>query len=305
MLPLLSSTTRFPKPDWTAIAAEIEHADHGFTTLNEYWSERAREWVTLLRDAFGEGYRGYESAHFWLIANQPDATCRRLINWAEETRKKVNNMLGDAAGKEELFGKCPILVTHDLDLYYDYFAGYLPDGEHGASSGVYLNSGYGHFLFSYTNLGEAEAVLVHELAHSLVSHLPLPAWVNEGVAQLCEIWATRRDSTRYDEIKETLGTFWNAESIQELWSGRGFFRPDEGQMHNYHLALVLVRKLMGDLPRFQAFLREVDSIDCGAVALDKFFGTTPGELVADYLGEGDWEPHLRKTSPEQSEKDAC
>jgi hypothetical protein len=161
-----------------------------------------------------------------------------------------------------------------------------------------MTDGYGHFLFSYTDLGEAEAVLVHELAHSLVSHLPLPAWVNEGVAQLCETWATRRDGTRYDEIKQTLGTFWTTESIQDLWSGRGFFRPDEGQMHSYHLALVLVRKLTGDLLRFRSFLREVDAMDCGAGALRKFFNTSPGEMVTDYLGDGDWEPRREANAPE-------
>lgn len=128
------------------IAAEIAPGQHAVAKLNEFWSGRAREWVAQLRDAFGAGYRGYESAHFWLIANQPEATCRRLIAWAEETRTKVNNMLGDASGKDLLYGKCPILVVHDLDLYYDYFAGYLPDGEHAASSGVYLNDGYGIFF---------------------------------------------------------------------------------------------------------------------------------------------------------------
>jgi len=115
------------------------------------------------------------------------------------------------------------------------------------------------------------------------------ALVNEGVAQLCEMWATRRDVTRYDEIKDARHV-WTAETIQDLWSGRGFLRPDEGQMHSYHLALVLVRKLTGDLARFRSFLREVDANDCGTAALRKYFNTSPGELITDYLGDGDWEP---------------
>jgi hypothetical protein len=114
--------------------------------------------------------------------------------------------------------------------------------------------------------------------------------VNEGVAQLCETWATRRDGTRYDEIKETIDTYWTRETIQEFWTGRGFHRPDEGQMHSYHLALVLTRKLTGDLARFRAFLREVNAADNGAAALAKFFHTTPTEMVVDYLGELEWEP---------------
>lgn len=297
MLPLHPSTTRFPRPDWQAVESQLEPRDYDVAELNEFWTQRARTWVMQLRDAFGAGYRGYESAHFWLISNQPEATCRRLVTWAEETRTKVNRLLGEAAAHGQLYGKCPILVVPDLDVYYEYFAGYLPDGEHGASSGVYLNDGYGHFLFSYLNLGEAEAVLAHELAHSLVSHLSLPAWVNEGVAQLCEHFATGRDSTRYDEIKETLDTYWSPETIQDFWTGRGFHRPDEGQMHSYHLALVLTRKLTGDLPRFRGFLREVDAHDHGAAALAKFYHTTPAAMVSDYLGDGHWEPTLRSDEP--------
>jgi hypothetical protein len=290
VLPLRPSSTRFPIPDWPAIESQLEKREHTFAELDEFWTQRARTWVTQLRDAFGTGYRGYESAHFWLISNQPESTSRRLITWAEETRTKVNNLLGDAAGRDEIYGKCPILVVPDLDVYYEYYAGYLPDGEYGASSGVYLNHGYGHFLFSYLNLGEAHAVLAHELAHSLVCHLALPLWVNEGVAQLCEMWSTGRDATRYDEIKESIDTYWTAATIQEFWNGRGFRRADEGQMHSYHLAKVLIQKLTGDLKRFRAFLREVDFNDHGTAALEKFYDTTPAAMVTDYLGEGDWEP---------------
>lgn len=296
MLPLLPSTTRFPKPDWPAIARELEPRDYAFAELNEFWSQRARTWVTLLRDALGTGYRGYEAEHFWLISNQPDATCRRLIAWAEETRRKVNQLLGEAAGAGKLYGKIPILVVQSQEVYYEYFAGYLADGEYGATGGVYLNDGYGHFLFDYQHLSQAEAILAHELTHALVSHLPLPAWVNEGVAQLCEMWSTRRDNTRYDEIKTTLDTYWTAETIQDFWTGKGFLRSDEGQMHSYHLALVLTRKLTPDLPRFRAFLREVDATDAGTTALQKHYQTIPSQLVAEYLGDGDWEPAVYTAS---------
>jgi hypothetical protein len=83
-----------------------------------------------------------------------------------------------------------------------------------------------------------------------------------------------------------------AETIQDFWTGHGFHRPDEGQMHSYHLALVLTRKLTGDLARFRAFLREVDATDHGTAALEKYFHTTPAAMVTDYLGDGDWETRL-------------
>lgn len=296
MLPLLPSPNRFPQPDWTAIENSLELRDRTFAELDAFWTERAREWVHLLRDALGAGYRGYESQNFWLISSQPESTCRRLIAWAEATRAKVNRVLGEAAATGELYGKVPILVVHDADTYYEYYAGYVADGEHALSSGVYLNRDYGHFLFSYTNLTEAEAVLAPELTHALVSHLPLPRWLDEGVAQLCEEWATGRDVTRYEEVKATIDTFWTPETIQEFWTGRSFNRTDEGQLHSYHLAKVLTRKLTTDLSRFRTFLRSADFADAGAAALSSHFNTTPGELVADYLGEDAWEPRLAPAS---------
>lgn len=292
MLPLLPSLSRFPQPDWTAIEATLEPRDYAFAELDAFWTDRAREWVHLLRDALGADYRGYESKNFWLVSNQPEETCRRLVAWAEETRAKVNRFLGEAASVEQLYGKVPMLVVHDGDTYYDYYAGYVADGEHGLTSGVYLNRGYGHFLFAYHDLTEAEAVLAHELTHALVSHLPLPFWLNEGVAQLCEMGITGRDVTRYDEIKETIDAFWTSETIQGFWTGRSFSRMDEGQMQSYHLASVLTRKLTGDLKRFRAFVRDAHFRDAGAFALQTHFGTTLEALVTDYLGEDNWAPQL-------------
>lgn len=287
-LPLLSSSNRFPQPDWPAIEARLEARDYSFAELDAFWTDRAREWVHLLRDALGTGYRGYESKNFWLISNQPETTSRRLIAWAEDTRTKVNKLLGNAAAADQVYGKIPMLVVGDADTYYEYYAGYVAEGEYALTSGVYINRGYGHFLFTYLDLSEAEIVLAHELTHSLVSHLPLPLWLNEGLAQLCEIWVTGRDVTRYDEIKESIDTFWTEDSIQGFWSGHSFSRPDEGQMHSYHLAKVLTRKLTGDLERFRAFLREADAADAGTAALQTHFNTTPEALVADYLGADNW-----------------
>jgi hypothetical protein len=110
--------------------------------------------------------------------------------------------------------------------------------------------------------------------------------VNEGVAQLCEMWSTRHDPTRYDEIKETLGTYWTAETIQEFWTGKGFFRPDEGQMHSYRLALVLTRKLTPDLTRFRAFLREVDATDAGTAALQQHYQPPRASSSRNTSGKG-------------------
>lgn len=294
MLPLRETPSAFPIPDWQAVeqqAAELP-AD---TDHNLFWTERGRDWVHLLRKSLGTSYIGYESPHFWLISSQSNDASRRIISWLETTRAKVVKALGLDVTHHD---KCPVLVTHDLKTYYAYIAGYMPEDENALSGGMYLNYGYGHFVFTYLDMGQAEAVLAHELTHSLVSHLPIPAWLNEGVAQICEQAATGRDYANYDEIKDTLGTYWTADTIQDLWSGRGFNRQDEGQRQSYHLSKVLTHMLTGDRPRFLAFLHEAHFADAGAAALLKHFGLSLETLVSDYLGEGPWSPLLPARSPD-------
>jgi len=292
MLTLLPTDSRFPQPDWDTIGTELPDGDLSFEELNAFWTDRGREWVHLLRDACGAGYRGYESAHFWLVSSQPEPTCRQLLAWTEKTRGKIVSLLGEAAGTGETYGKVPILVLHDLETYYEYFARYVSDGEHALTGGVYLNRGYGHFLFTFLDFNQAEAVLAHELTHSLLSPLGLPLWLDEGVAQLCEISVTGRDTAQHDEIRESLGDFWTEDTIQDFWTGRGFSRPDQGQMHSYHLAKVLTRRLTGDQTRFRSFLRDAHAADAGETALQRHFNSSLPRLVAEYLGEGDWAPRL-------------
>lgn len=259
--------------------------------LNDFWTAQGREWVHLLKAALGPGYVGYESPNFWLISREPAATCGRLVRWAETIEAQIKKMLR-LDSSEALFGKCPILVVHDLETYYEYFASYLPDGSYAGSGGVYLNRGYGHFVFCYLDMSQAEAVLAHELTHACVAHLRLPAWLNEGVAQLCEITLTKRDQTRYEEIKDSIGTHWNADTIQELWDGSGFLKNADSQLHCYHLAKVLTSRLWRQKRGFHDFLHEADAADAGEAALKKHWALSLADLVADYLGEGDWSPRL-------------
>lgn len=285
-LPLLPDPSRFPHPDWDAVHASVR-PDQSDESLNAFWTEQGGEWVHLIKRSLGEGYQGYESANFWLVSREPTDTCRRLISWAEITARKVTDMLKlDHSGK--LFGKTPIVVVHDVDTYYEYYASYLPDGDYAGSGGVYINRGYGHFVFCYLDMRNAERVMAHELTHAYVTHLPIPAWLNEGIAQLCEINITRQDTTRYEEIRDSIEDQWNQETIQEFWSGASFSKNDITQMHSYHLAKVLTARLARDTSRFHDFLHEAHYKDAGEAALLKQWGITLADLVADYLGEGDW-----------------
>jgi len=63
---------------------------------------------------------------------------------------------------------------------------YPEEGEFDLSSGMYINEGYGHFVFPAQDINFAEPIAVHELTHVCVVHLPIPLWLNEGMAVLME-----------------------------------------------------------------------------------------------------------------------
>lgn len=286
MRPLaLRADYTFPMPYWAAEKA-LEPTTAGHAARFEYWTERGRLWCSLISESLGPSYALMESEHFWVISSQERSTSTRICAWSEQVHSGLIKVLGDVIGP--LYGKIPVIMVNELNTYYEYLAQYLPEGDHAFSSGVYLNQGYGHFLFCYHDMSQAEAVVAHELTHALLRNRPLPLWVNEGVAQLAEISITGKYQGDSDHIRDTIEQFWNPDTIQEFWSGESFNRQDEGQLQSYHLALVLTRKLTTDMDRFRSFLKEVSHVDGGEAAVQKHFGIGLHDLVEDYLGDGAW-----------------
>jgi hypothetical protein len=287
---VLKEGHKYPLPRWDLVASDGEAQALSGPALHAFWMERGRDWMRLLLAGFGAEYRWFESANFWLLCSRDEKTCLNILRWAEHVHRELLAVLGDIMDRG--MGRIPILVTADIDAYYAYVAEYMPDGDHALSGGMYLYQGYGHFVFCYHQMGEAEAVIAHELAHALLLGLPIPTWLNEGIAQLAEMKVTGRYRMDVDVIKETLGTFWTPETIQEFWRGCSFDRQDYGHVQSYHLAFVLTRNLTQDMKRFFRFVNEANAADAGEAALKRHYGFCLEELVADYLGEGDWRPCL-------------
>lgn len=188
------------------------------------------------------------------------------------------------------------LVLDEQDDYYDYISNYNPEGgEYALSSGSFIHDGYGHFLLWRGELDAMEPTVAHELTHCLVSHLPLPLWLNEGIAVNTEHRAFPRlahpGAQLYfpHEMVAKHAAFWNRETIQGFWSGEAFFRPDEGSMLAYDLATKITALAARDFDVFRRFALRADAGD-GDMAAAEELGYPVEHLVAAVLGEGDWAP---------------
>lgn len=279
----------FPRPDWAAISDVV------FAAPEEAWAAEwlvwSRRWLNALIEHLPDGYSIVETDNFFLLTAQEDRYVSLFSRFLERTRKSIlANLDGIAADKG--FGKHVVLMFDDQEHYYRYNLYFYPEeGEFVLSSGMYLNDGYGHFVFPYVEMYEAEATAAHELTHACLSHLPLPLWLNEGFAvtmedDLCGSAPLRMDNERLGEHH----AFWNAETVQEFWSGRSFGRTDEGNTLSYELARYCLRALAHDYEVFAAFANSASFEDGGEAAAQEHYGGSLGGVIQQFFGEGDWHP---------------
>lgn len=211
-------------------------------------------------------------------------------SFLERMRIRILETLKGVAA-DEGYGKHVALVFKDVDQYYEYTSQFYPDdGEFGLSAGVYINEGYGHFAFPSQDISIAEPIAAHELTHACLAHLPIPTWLNEGIAVVMEEVLVGVSPYINSELLLRHRRYWNSETINGFWRGDSFHAIDEGQELSYSLAQMLVRNISKDYQAFSSFCRAVKSDDAGEAAAIQFLGVSLQALIEPLLGEGDWCP---------------
>jgi len=283
-------TDKFPRPNWDNI---YEYVDTHLKqeNQNKLWCSIAVAWMQKVRSRLSDNYLIHESDNYILVTSESERYVKLLQGFLESTLKKILSTLNGIAS-DEGYGKYVVIVFNDIDDYYSYMSYFYPhDGVFGLSSGVYLNNGYGHFVFPHQDVTYAESVIAHEMTHSLLSHLPIPLWLNEGMAVTIEDIITGSAPLRMDnEIFARHKAFWGEKEIQEFWSGEAFHRPDEGQELSYHLAQFAVKSLSHDYAEFSRFVNIANYDDGGESAAFKIFGGGLGGLITQFFGDGNWAP---------------
>jgi hypothetical protein len=261
--------------------------------LDAFWTATAHSWLEALRDALGKPYTVYESDRFLLLSSQKAARAKNVLDYTEKTCKRIGRLL-DGIAKESELGKVCILVFDGDERYYEYVSHYYPDeGEFAFSGGMFLQHGYGHFVFVDSEMHVMEPVIAHELTHCLLQHLPLPAWLNEGIAVNTEHRLSPppgRPLYTPEEMQGKHSRFWNESTIQEFWSGKSWLRPDDANMLSYDLAKHFVGLAATDAKTFSAFVNAAEVIDSGNRSAAKHLGYPVTHLAEAVLGEGPWEP---------------
>jgi hypothetical protein len=280
----------YPRPHWAAIGAIIDTLPAELA--HEHWCAAARAWQDATVRHLGAPYAVRETPNF-LVLSPLDARRTEVVGrFVERAWKQIRVQL-DGLAEDDGRGKRVVMLFATQDEYYDYSAFFYPEGEHPLSAGVFLNAEYGHVAMPVHDMPEMEATIAHELTHCYVRSLPLPLWLNEGLAvtfenEICMNRPLRMEPDRLAEHR----AFWTEETIQEFWNGQSFRRTDEGIDLSYELARYCVRALAHDRDAFIEFAKNAKVEDGGEVAAIAVYGGSLGGLIEQFFGSGDWAPRV-------------
>ncbi|HEU5136834.1 MAG TPA: hypothetical protein VFU13_16930 [Steroidobacteraceae bacterium] len=254
-----------------------------------------RAWLLHFRDSISQAAHLYESGDAWVLSTFQPATARAAAAYVSATRLRIEKLL-DGLAEFPAGARSILVVLNSLDDYYRYVSNYHPDdGEFAFSGGMYINHGCPHFVTVHGKLSELEPVIAHEMTHSALAHLELPLWLDEGIAVTTEHRISTSNRHAHDDV-EMIGRhleFWNAERMQEFWTGTSFSRTDDGNALSYDLARHIVGLLGREWPSFIAFTANASRDDGGAAAALGLLKLDLGDIAAAALNvhrQPGWSP---------------
>lgn len=283
LAPCLHWHESFPVPDWDAVIAWT-NALQPTELQGEAWARVERGWLLHLRDALGGDFRVDESGEALLVSSLEPRVARATLDYMTRTLARVGKLL-DGIAQVPPWGKDILVVFDDDESYYRYVSYYYPEaGEFAFSGGMHIDAGSSHYVTVKGNLSAMEPVIAHEMTHGCLGHLPLPLWLNEGLAVNVEhqLAGARPTHTPQQLRAKHLG-FWGPAQIQGFWSGASFQRTDDGNLLSYDLARLMVEQMSGDWERFRPFVLAAHRSDAGQAAAQEHLELDLGDFASALL----------------------
>lgn len=273
----------YPLPDWEAVQAWVSALESS-ELQGRAWTAVERAWLLHMREALGTDFRLSQSDNALLLSSLEANVARATLDYMERTLQRVVKLL-DGVARIPPMGKDLLLVFDDDESYYRYVSCYYPDaGEFAFSGGMHINAGCSHYVTVKNDLRVIEPIIAHEITHGCVGHLPLPAWLNEGLAvNIEQQLAGARSTHTPQQLRNKHMAFWGEREMQEFWSGKSFLRTDDGNLLSYDLARLIVEQIARNWEAFKRFVLAADGDDAGAAAARDHLGVDLGEFVCALL----------------------
>jgi hypothetical protein len=275
----------FPRADWKKIHEWIK-SNVPVECRPAAMTEANAQWMGRIRRRMHEPHALYESRHFLFLSTQRRERAKMFMDMAERGYDRLAEFTVDIQ-RTEPRGKLPILGLGHQELYYRYVCYFEGNGkEKIASGGMFIRSGCDHIAIPE---GPGfDRTLLHELTHAVVADLPLPRWVNEGLAQVMEDLAPgyiqRHLEPEFFAARQQKQTaYWRAYGIGPFWTGDSFWTP-ASCLFSYELAQEIVRDIwVARTQDFRNFILHAHRNDGGDAAAREYLGASVQELAAKYL----------------------
>ena len=270
-----------PAPDWDKLYAWTTSIAEP-SAQAAAWEHAELAWLNHMRVALGSHYHVDVLGEAVVLSSLDEKSAAAILHYMTKTLQRIVGLLKDVA-QVPSGGRDILIVLDDEQHYYEYVSRYYAeDGEYALSSGMYINYGCAHFVCVKSEISAIEPIIAHEMTHSCVAHLPIPTWLNEGLAVNTESKLCRTPYSEFTpaQIHEKHQAFWNETTIQEFWSGKSFLRTDDGNRLSYDLGRILVQHLAPNWPQFAQFTRAANLNDGGAAAARQHLGVDLGAMVA-------------------------
>lgn len=262
------------------------------------WEQAKRAWLMHVRDALGASFQITESETALVLSSLNPTTARTTANFMSNALEQVLGVL-DGIAQAPQSGKDVLIVFEDAESYYRYLSFFYPNAAvPGLGRGMYIRTGAGHFVTVKADLYAIQTLMVHEMTRNCLAHLPLPLWLDVGIAVNTERQLVNKKSCGgcgSQQLHHRLLAYWNESEIRGFWSGASFQRADEGLQLSYELARIMVELLAKDWQSFKSFVTSAHADDAGAAAARAHLDMDLGELVCALLERdyrGGWSPAL-------------
>ena len=289
-----------PHVDWSGVWPWVD-AFGDRAVRNEAWALCERAWLAHLAQALGPAFLVRSEGDTLLLSSLDARAAHVVLEYVNRTRSRVLRVLEGIAADDEM-GKDIVILFDDDEGYYRYVSHHYPEaGAFALSGGMCIHDGgCVHFVSVKHEQHALEPVIAHETTHAMLAHLPLPLWLNEGLAVNTErrlsppVAGPRHTDVGVHQMHRRHVEFWGCDEIQEFWSGASFGRPDQGNELSYDLARILVEQFAADWPRFVQFVNAAQRDDGGEAAARSCLGLALGDAVAAVLereSPADLAPH--------------
>lgn len=291
---VMQDANGLPVFDWSAVSDWVSHLPDPEEQA-QAWGLAERAWFDHLCLTLGPDFRVREHGSALLLSNLNPVVAKAMLDYVHKSAQRILQVL-EGVAEVPPWGHDLVIVFQDKESYYRYVAHYYPDeGEYAESSGMYIQAGCGHFVTMADSLQALEPVIAHELTHAYVQHLPLPTWLNEGLAVNTEQRLSPAAGTRPNlpRMHARHQAFWNVERIQSFWNGQSFLQTGPPNELSYDLARMLVGYLAADWKAFRPFALQAQQQDAGAQAASDCLDIALGALVCALLDREPspgWEP---------------